>query len=147
MCQLSLGRIYILPWKYLNWLQVNILVFSHPFSKGVKSFYSKQGMPFLHCLTIAYFKNTSVGHIMESLSETFHPIKTIVYLIQIIQTGFEIPCDLMAHNPFIVPLCLIQIIINIMHPNNISNVNYIVCYRKTQIRSDLDCTNQILDLL
>ena len=110
-------------------------------------FYSKQDIPFWHRLVMAYFKNTSFGHLMASLSETFQPSKTIVYLIQIIQIDFDIPCNLMALNPCTIPLCISQCIFNIMLLQNICNNHYIVCHNKTQIYSDLDCTNDILSLL
>ena len=54
------------------------------FSKDEFFLYSKQGIQFFHRLTITYFKNTSFGHIMAYLSETYHPSKAIFYLIKII---------------------------------------------------------------
>ena len=67
---------------------------------------------------------------MASLSETFHPSKNIVYLIQILQTDFESPHNVMASNPCIIPRCLSWRIVKIMHLKNIINRKYIVCHRK-----------------
>ena len=78
----------------------------YPLSKYEDKLYSKQGMPFLNRIIIASFKNTSFGHLMPSLSEKNHPSKTIVYLIQILQTDFKSPCNLMSPNPCIIPCCL-----------------------------------------
>ena len=101
----------------------------------------------LHHLTMNYFNNFIFGHLMASLNKTFHPSKTIVYIIKIIQIDSERLCNLMALNPCIIPLCLMYNIINIMHIKDIFNSHYIVCYSKTENHSDLDCNNQILTLL
>ena len=74
--------------------------------KRRKLFKSEQGMPFLQCLAINCLKNTGFDHIMASLSEIFYPSNTIVYLIQIIQTDCESPCNLMASNTCIILCCL-----------------------------------------
>ena len=84
---------------------------------------------------------------MANLSEKVHTSKTIVYLIQINQTDFEIPCNIIAPNTCIITLFLSYHIVNIMHIKNIFNRHYIVCYIKIQIHSDIDCTNQSLDLI
>ena len=63
-------------------------------------------MPFSYRITITYFKNTSFIHIMEYLSATFNPSKTIIYLIQILYMDFDIPWNIMATDTLIVCLWL-----------------------------------------
>ena len=88
-----------------DYKQVNMVVASYPFSKEEKCFYSKQSMPFFYRLTIDYFINTSFRHLMAPLSAKFYPGKTIVYLIQMIQTDFDIPGNVIATNTCIIYHC------------------------------------------
>ena len=57
-------------------------------------------LPYYHYI----LKKNIFGHLMAYLNEKFHPSKTIVYLIKILQTDFEIPCNVMAQNPCTIPL-------------------------------------------
>ena len=113
--------------------------------KGKKSTLNKA------CHFLLYYhylsKNTRFGHLMAYLSDKFNQSKTIFYLIKILHTDFESPCNVMEPNPCIVPCCPSYHIFNIMHINNIFNRHYIVCYIKTKINLDLDCTKHILYLL
>ena len=57
---------YLLPCKYPNWLQLNMLVAYSPFLKEGFSLYAKQGMPFFHRLAITYLK-------LQDLAILWHP--------------------------------------------------------------------------
>ena len=113
MCIICCSSVSMLFWTYL-YIAVAIsqlitrkyVIFLFFFLKRWFCFYSKEGIPFLHRLTITYLINVSFGHIGEFLSETFHTIKTSVYLIQFLQMDFEIPCNLMTPNTCIIPRCL-----------------------------------------
>ena len=108
MCIMCHWSFPMISWPYLCIaLEISQLITrkhgSRLFYVLKRGFYSTLKKTCHFCTVLPlHFKNTSFGHIVESLSETFHPSKTIVELIRIIQTYFESPCNVMEPNTCII---------------------------------------------